>query len=148
MGASKNRAGFLLCGTSIACRGSVSTDTSPLIACLGCMNQFCLFAALILGSWMVHAADTRKPSEVRLGNVLNGREIYVQSCAMCHSAGVGGAPRPGKGEDWAERAKKGPAELMVSVLRGKRGMPPKGGNASLTRVEAYLALDYMLNGDK
>lgn len=112
------------------------------------MNQFCLFAALILGSWMVHAADARKPSEERLGRVLNGREIYVQSCAMCHSAGVGGAPRPGKGEDWAERAKKGPAELMISVLRGKKGMPPKGGNASLTRVEAYLALDYMLNGDK
>lgn len=112
------------------------------------MNQICLLIILILGSWMVHAADVRKPSDERLGNVLNGREIYVQSCAMCHSAGVGGAPRPGKGEDWVERARKGPAELMVSVLRGKKGMPPKGGNASLTRVEAYLALDYMLNGDK
>ena len=112
------------------------------------MNQFCLLVALISSSWMAYAADTRKPSVERLGNVLNGREIYVQSCAMCHSAGVGGAPRPGKGEEWVERAKRGPAELMVSVLRGKKGMPPKGGNASLTRVEAYLALDYMLNVDK
>ena len=112
------------------------------------MNQFCLLVALITVSGVAHAADALKPSGERLGSVLNGREIYVQACAMCHSAGVGGAPRPGKGEDWTERTKKGPAELMVSVLRGKRGMPPKGGNASLTRVEAYLALDYMLNGDK
>ncbi len=112
------------------------------------MNQFCLFVALILGSLMVNAADARMPSEGRLGHGLSGREIYVQTCAMCHSSGAGGAPRPGKGEDWVERAKKGPAELMISVLRGKNGMPPKGGNASLTRVEAYLALDYMLNGDK
>lgn len=37
---------------------------------------------------------------------------------------------------------------MISVLRGKGAMPPKGGNASLSRAEAYLALDYMLNGDK
>jgi len=112
------------------------------------MNQSLLLVVLILGSWGVFAADARKPSEERFGKVLNGREVYMQSCAMCHSSGVGGAPFPGKGDDWVERAKKGPAELMVSVLRGKNGMPPKGGNASLTRVEVYLALDYMLNGDK
>ena len=79
------------------------------------------------------------------GRELHGREVYVQSCAMCHANGVGGAPRPGRTEDWVERSKKGPAELLVSVLRGKGGMPPKGGNASLTRAEVYVAMDYMLN---
>lgn len=79
---------------------------------------------------------------------LNGREVYVQSCAMCHANGVGGAPRPGRPEDWADRGRNGTAELLVSVLRGKGGMPPKGGNASLTRAEAYVALDFMLNGSK
>ena len=79
------------------------------------------------------------------GRELHGREVYVQSCAMCHANGVGGAPRPGRAEDWVERSKKGPAELLVSVLRGKGGMPPKGGNASLTRAEVYVAMDYMLN---
>lgn len=79
---------------------------------------------------------------------LNGREVYVQSCAMCHANGVGGAPRPGRADDWAERNKNGTAELLVSVLRGKGGMPPKGGNASLTTAEAYVALDFMLNGLK
>lgn len=80
-----------------------------------------------------------------LGRDLNGREVYAQSCAMCHANGVGGAPRPGRVEDWAGRATGSPAELLVSVLRGKGGMPPKGGNASLSRSEAYVALDFMLN---
>lgn len=112
------------------------------------MNQFCLIVILLSLSWVAHAADGRKLPDERPTSVLNGRQVYAQSCARCHSAGVGGAPNPGKGDDWGARAKKGPAELMISVLRGKGGMPPKGGNASLTRIEAYLALDYMLNGEK
>lgn len=81
-----------------------------------------------------------------LGRDLNGREVYAQSCAMCHANGVGGAPRPGRLEDWVGRATGSQAELLVSVLRGKGRMPPKGGNASLSRSEAYIALDFMLNG--
>ncbi len=100
-------------------------------------------------SWavQVHAADARNLA-LGAGQPLKGREVYMQACAMCHSSGIGGAPRLGVSEDWAERAKKGPAELMISVLRGKGAMPPKGGNASLSRGDAYLALDFMLNGDK
>jgi len=112
------------------------------------MNQSCLLVMLLLVPWGGQASDSRKPESERAVQALSGREVYMQSCAMCHSAGVAGAPRPGASEDWGERAKKGPAELMVSVLRGKGGMPPKGGNASLTGVGAYLALDYMLNGGK
>jgi cytochrome c5 len=88
------------------------------------------------------AADDGANGEVR---AFNGREVYVRSCAICHANGVGGAPRFGHAEDWARRGNSGIAELLVSVLRGKGGMPPKGGNASLSREEAYAALDYMLN---
>lgn len=112
------------------------------------MNHSFLFAFAISLSCAVDAADARKMVMDRTTQPLKGREVYMQSCAMCHSPGTGGAPRPGVSEDWMERAKKGPAELMVSVLRGKGAMPPKGGNASLGRAEAYLALDYMLNGEK
>jgi len=114
---------------------------------LECMSYSWIFALLVILASVAQAAEV----SVKGGQEhrpLNGREVYVRSCAMCHSSGVGGAPRPGRDEDWVERAKKGPAELMVSVLRGKGGMPPKGGNASLTRAEAYLALDYMLNGER
>ncbi|HLO63758.1 MAG TPA: c-type cytochrome [Azonexus sp.] len=113
------------------------------------MKQIVVLAvALSLSlSWEVQAADARS-MVIGTSQPLKGREVYIQSCAMCHSPGSGGAPRPGVGEDWTERAKKGPAELMISVLRGKGAMPPKGGNASLSRDDAYLALDFMLNGEK
>lgn len=111
------------------------------------MSLSWIFALLLI------LASSAQAAEVALKGAqehrpLNGREVYVRSCAMCHSSGVGGAPRPGQGEDWVGRTKKGVAELMVSVLRGKGGMPAKGGNASLTREEAYLALDYMLSVEK
>jgi len=98
--------------------------------------------SLVPDAWA--ATDVPEGKQGR-GRELNGREVYVQSCAMCHANGIGGAPRPGRAEDWVSRQKNGPAELLVSVLRGKGGMPPKGGNASLTRAEAYVALDFMLN---
>jgi cytochrome c5 len=34
--------------------------------------------------------------------------------------------------------------LVNSVLRGKDGMPPKGGNASISDAEAIAALDYIV----
>jgi len=112
------------------------------------MNQTVVLVMALTLSGVAHAADARSVGVGHLSQPLKGREVYMQSCAMCHSPGVGGAPRPGVSEDWVERVKKGPAELMVSVLRGKGAMPPKGGNASLSRGDAYLALDFMLNGDK
>ena len=74
-----------------------------------------------------------------------GAEVYAQSCAMCHAKGVAGAPRIGEIDAWRSRAEKGRADLLLSILRGKGGMPPKGGNASLSVNEANAALDYMLS---
>lgn len=121
---------------------------SILITGWECMTQFCLLAVALTLSWSVLAADARNSGVDRASQPLKGREVYMQSCAMCHSPGTGGAPRPGVADDWNERMKKGTAELMVSVLRGKGAMPPKGGNASLSRSDVYQALDYMLNGEK
>lgn len=111
------------------------------------MDRFLLaLLMLMLAQWA--AAATLGEGKGRPARELNGREVYAQTCAMCHANGVGGAPRPGRAADWAERKPSGTAELLVSVLRGKGGMPPKGGNASLTRDEAYVAMDFMLNGVK
>jgi cytochrome c5 len=55
-----------------------------------------------------------------------GAEVYAQSCAMCHAKGVAGAPRVGEIDAWRARAEKGRADLLLSILRGKGGMPPKG----------------------
>lgn len=74
----------------------------------------------------------------------SGAEVYAQSCAMCHSKGVGGAPRLGEVPEWRGRIAQGRADLLLSVLRGKGGMPPKGGNASLSVNEVNAALEYIL----
>lgn len=86
------------------------------------------------------------PSPVEAAAAYSGAEVYAQSCAMCHAKGIGGAPRPGMTDEWRPRLAPGRADLLRSVLRGKGGMPPKGGNASLTVGEANAALDYMLSG--
>lgn len=74
----------------------------------------------------------------------DGKSVYAQVCAACHTTGVAGAPRLGDREAWAPRARLGPKALAVSVLKGKGGMPPKGGNASITDEDARAAMEYML----
>lgn len=135
-------------GTGIACNEGV-LDFTPFIIWLPSHSLFMCRLIIVLVilflPFFAQAAGVDMGAASLRGRDLHGREVYVQSCAMCHANGVGGAPRPGRAEDWAERNKKGPADLLVSVLRGKGGMPPKGGNASLTRAEVYVAMDYMLN---
>lgn len=85
------------------------------------------------------------PSWALAGDGFSGAEVYAQSCAMCHTNGVAGAPKSGESDEWRLRMGLGRADLLRSVLRGKGAMPPKGGNASLSATEANAALDYMLS---
>lgn len=80
------------------------------------------------------------------GNGAAGRRVYVEVCAACHANGVAGAPRFGNRAEWEMRLLLGRRELMRSVLRGKGAMPPKGGNASVSDLQAEAAMDYMLAG--
>lgn len=73
-----------------------------------------------------------------------GREIFVQNCALCHVHGVAMAPRVDNQAEWGPRLSLGRKVLLNSVLRGKGGMPPKGGNASISDEQAAAGLDYML----
>jgi len=74
----------------------------------------------------------------------DGRVIYVQTCAQCHANGLAGAPKIGDKAAWTQRLALGRAAMLTTVLKGKGGMPPKGGNASLSDAEARAATDYML----
>jgi cytochrome c5 len=73
-----------------------------------------------------------------------GREVFVQNCALCHVHGVAMAPRVDNQAEWRPRLLFGRRVLLNSVLRGKGGMPPKGGNASISDEQAAAGLDYML----
>lgn len=73
-----------------------------------------------------------------------GRDVFLQNCAACHVTGVAQAPRVSSLAEWEPRLAAGRQSLLNSVLRGKGGMPPKGGNASISDAQATAALDYMV----
>jgi len=72
-----------------------------------------------------------------------GKATYDTVCAVCHGAGVAGAPKLGDKAAWAPRLKGGLDALHASALKGKGAMPPKGGNASLSDDAVKAAVDYM-----
>jgi cytochrome c5 len=74
-----------------------------------------------------------------------GRDVFLQNCAACHVNGVAQAPRIGSLSEWEPRLASGRQSMLNSVLRGKGGMPPKGGNASITDAQAVAALDYIVS---
>jgi cytochrome c5 len=77
-----------------------------------------------------------------------GKAAYGKACALCHTAGVSGAPKPGDKADWGERAAQGKDVLYKHAIEGftgKKGlMPPKGGSAGLSDDDVKAAVDYMV----
>jgi cytochrome c5 len=81
-----------------------------------------------------------------------GEGVYKKTCNLCHSSGVGGAPKVGDAADWGARAAKGTDKLYANAIAGFTGdkgmMPAKGGNAALTDDEVKAAVDFMLSKSK
>ena len=74
--------------------------------------------------------------------------VYASACAVCHSAGIAGAPRTGDVAGWESRIAQGMAALVEHAVNGFQGaagvMPPKGGNAALSDDEVAAAVEYMV----
>lgn len=77
-----------------------------------------------------------------------GKSIYGKTCALCHAAGVAGAPKPGDKDDWAPRIAQGKDTLYKHAIEGFTGdkgvMPPRGGASSLSDDDVKSAVDYMV----
>lgn len=77
-----------------------------------------------------------------------GKRVYDQSCALCHNAGVAGAPKVGDSADWEARIAQGMDVVYTHSIEGFMGekgmMPPRGGNSSLSDDEVKAAVDYMV----
>lgn len=70
--------------------------------------------------------------------------LYASTCAVCHATGVAGAPKLGDKAAWAPRLAQGVDGLTASAIKGKGGMPPKGGSqASDDEIKAVVT--YMVN---
>jgi len=76
-----------------------------------------------------------------------GKSVFGKTCAMCHAAGVAGAPKPGDKADWGPRIAQGKDTLYKHAIEGFTGakgmMPAKGGAANLTDAEVKAAVDFM-----
>lgn len=76
-----------------------------------------------------------------------GKSVFGKTCALCHAAGVAGAPKPGDKADWGPRIAQGMDVLNKHALEGYNGakgqMPPKGGAPALTDDEVKAAVKYM-----
>jgi cytochrome c5 len=82
------------------------------------------------------------------GAAASGKAVHDATCAVCHAAGVAGAPKTGDKAAWAPRLKQGTAALHESALKGKGAMPPKGGNTSLSDADVKAAVDFMVGQAK
>lgn len=78
-----------------------------------------------------------------------GASVYNKTCALCHAAGVAGAPKPGDQAEWAPRIAQGKDILYKHSLEGftgeKGNMPARGGASTLTDDEVKSAVDYMVD---
>ncbi len=82
------------------------------------------------------------------GGVKDGKTVYNTVCAGCHGAGVMGAPKFGDKGAWAPRIGQGMATLTNHAINGFKGMPARGGAASLSDDEVKAAVQYMVDGSK
>lgn len=75
----------------------------------------------------------------------SGADIVASACFACHGTGVLGAPKIGDKAAWEPRlqAANGLDGLTASAIKGKGGMPPKGG-AMVSDAEIRAAVENML----
>ncbi len=100
-----------------------------------------LTTVMVCSSLVPAAAQAASAQERERG----GKEVVETVCAVCHRAGVNGAPKIGDRNAWAKLTSKGLTGLTVVALKGIRKMPPHGGNPDLTDTEIERAITYMVN---
>lgn len=78
----------------------------------------------------------------------DAKAVYDQVCAVCHNAGIAGAPATGDVAAWQARIAQGMAALVANAVNGFQGatgvMPAKGGNASLSDEAVAAAVEWMV----
>ena len=88
------------------------------------------------------------PGKAAAAGAADGKATYTTVCAVCHGAGVAGAPKFADKAAWAPRIAQGVNVLHANAMKGKGAMPPKGGNPSLSDAQVAAAVDYMVGAAK
>jgi len=70
-------------------------------------------------------------------------EKWSRSCALCHVAGEGGAPKTGNREDWLPRIGQGTEVLLAHTQAGFNRMPPLGYCMDCSQEDFLIMIDFM-----
>ena len=73
----------------------------------------------------------------------SGEQVYHRVCVACHATGVERAPRLGDRVAWKPLIEEGQDVLTAHAWVGVRGMPPRGGDATLGLEEFARATAFM-----
>jgi len=93
------------------------------------MKKTLVLAALVAASVNVNAFDVKTK--------------FAQTCGVCHTAGVAGAPKAFDAAAWAPRLKTGMPALINTVKTGKGAMPPKGMCMDCTDDQYKQLIEHM-----
>ena len=94
-----------------------------------------------IGSVAIAEAPASSPAPTK---AMSGADIVKATCFVCHGTGAAGAPKIGDKAAWEPRAAKGIDTLLQHAVSGFNAMPPKGGNAALSKAELKAAIEQML----
>ncbi len=109
-----------------------------------------------IGSVRFKAADTEKQSEQQTQAEqpkqvakTPGEATYQSYCVTCHRTGLAGAPKFRNEADWKPLLVNRDIDaLVVSAIKGKNAMPPKGTCVDCSEKDIKDAIEYMLPGKK
>lgn len=88
--------------------------------------------------------ESLQPKAAAAEEPMSAEQVVQNVCAGCHAAGVLGAPKIGDTAAWQQRMQQGLDTVVANAINGIRGMPPRGGNASLTDEQVREAVILML----
>ncbi len=133
-------------GSMPAKGGSAALSEDEIRGAIEFMLETAKFSATVTAATQSDTADATiaQPMPASSGAAHAGEQVYNTSCAACHATGVAGAPKVGDTAAWEARMAQGLDALVTSSLKGKGGMPPKGGNTSLSDEDVGNAVSFML----
>lgn len=75
-----------------------------------------------------------------------GKQVYINSCIICHQKGKMAAPVIGDASNWYTRLKnRGLTGLYRHTIRGFNSMPVRGACVTCSENDLIAAVDYILN---
>ncbi|PCJ49055.1 MAG: hypothetical protein COA74_07250 [Gammaproteobacteria bacterium] len=93
------------------------------------------------------ASEANSDAEVALAPAnlepRSGETLYNTYCLACHSTGLANAPKLGDTAAWTRVMEVGMDAVIISVIKGKNVMPPKGNCIDCSEDELRSTILFM-----